>query len=255
MSQGKTTPGLLVLGGTGEGYALALALEERFGTRARVVTSFAAAPPSAKTPSLWRAGPFGGADGLASYVRDAGIVAVLVATHPFAAAIARNARLACESRGIPRLTLARPPWERVAADRWVEVDTMAEAARRVPDLGRRVFLASGARSLPAFAAVSGVWFLVRLRQETPLLFPPHDPPHHLVIGVTGKDDLSLMRTHAIDVLVTKASGGSATEGKILAARALGLPVLMVRRPSPEAGETVNTVAAAVAWVEAILARL
>ncbi|KAF0115323.1 MAG: hypothetical protein FD149_1604, partial [Rhodospirillaceae bacterium] len=49
--------------------------------------------------------------------------------------------------------------------------------------------------------------------------------------------------------------GSATEGKILAARALGLPVLMVRRPSPEAGETVNTVAAAVAWVEAILARL
>ena len=55
-------------------------------------------------------------------------------------------------------------------------------------------------------------------------------------------------THAIDVLVTKASGGEATYAKLAAARQLGLPVIMVRRPPPPPGPVVDSVAAALAWL-------
>jgi precorrin-6A/cobalt-precorrin-6A reductase len=57
-----------------------------------------------------------------------------------------------------------------------------------------------------------------------------------------------LEDHAIDVLVCKASGGAATEAKILAARELGLPVVMVRPPPREPGEAVETVGSALDWL-------
>ncbi len=63
----------------------------------------------------------------------------------------------------------------------------------------------------------------------------------------------LLRRHAIDVLAVKASGGSATEAKLIAAREVGLPVVMLRRPKTEPGPRVSTVEAALAWLEDQLA--
>jgi precorrin-6A/cobalt-precorrin-6A reductase len=51
-------------------------------------------------------------------------------------------------------------------------------------------------------------------------------------------------------LVTKASGGGATYAKLVAARQLGLPVLMIRRPPPAPGPVVSSVAAALGWLDA-----
>ena len=49
--------------------------------------------------------------------------------------------------------------------------------------------------------------------------------------------LELLRDHRIDALVTKNSGGAMTRAKIDAAQALGVPVIMVDRPSLPAGVT------------------
>jgi precorrin-6A/cobalt-precorrin-6A reductase len=61
-------------------------------------------------------------------------------------------------------------------------------------------------------------------------------------------ELALMREHAIDVLVTKDSGGEQTAAKLAAARQRGIPVVIVRRPPAPAAPTVDTVDAAVEWI-------
>ena len=66
---------------------------------------------------------------------------------------------------------------------------------------------------------------------------------------TEADDRDLLSTHAIDVVVAKNSGGTATYGKIAAARALGVPVIMLRRPALPAAPTVETVDDAVTWLD------
>lgn len=235
---------ILILGGTAEAAALARALAGR-----DVITALAgrtAARPD--VPGRVRVGGFGGADGLAAFLRDEGITAVIDATHPFAARISDHAARACTLTGRPRLRLARPEWPRQPGDRWIAADSMADAAARLPGLGRRAFLTVGIQEVAAFAGLTGLWFLVRLIAAQPLPLADYTV-------VTGRGpfgeaaELALLRAHAIDVLVTKASGGPATHGKIAAARALGLPVLMVRRPPPPPGAAVGTVAEAVAWLD------
>lgn len=249
----ENVPTVLVLGGTGEGHVLVKNLLAKFGNQLRVITSLAekrTALPEA-TYGAWRAGPFCGVEHLIAYLRDERIAAVLSATHPFSATITHYTSIACKECNISHLKIVRPPWVCTKEDRWVEVHDMVEAARKLPSIGKRAFLTIGIRALPIFLSLSNMWFLIRLPRAIPLPFSDHVPPHRLVLG-RGQDgnDLLLMRIHAIDVLVTKASGGAATAGKIAAARALTLPVLMVRRPpSTENDTTVSSVMAAVAWVE------
>ncbi len=246
---------LLILGGTGEAGTLAAAVLAGHAGRVAVTTSLAGRTgrPGA-IPGDVRIGGFGGADGLADYLRTEGVDAVIDATHPFAAQISEHARLACEAAGgIPRLQLYRPAWTRHPLDRWIEVDSLAAAAAIVGKIGRRAWLTVGAGEIDAFAAVEDVRFLVRLidppRRKLPLKF------HEVVIGrgpFTLAEERHLLQRHAIEVLVCKASGGDATAAKLVAAREASLPVIMVRRPPPEPGETVETVDAALRWLDARL---
>jgi precorrin-6A/cobalt-precorrin-6A reductase len=239
---------LLILGGTAEAVALAGAASALPGLE--VVSSLAGRTRAAPTPpGRSRVGGFGGAEGLRAYLRDERIDLLVDATHPFAARISEAARLACETAGVPRLVLWRPPWPRQPGDRWHEVADLAEAAARLPELGRRVFLTVGARDVAPFAPLAGTWFLVRA-VEAPGPLPLARCAVIIGRGPFARDDeRALLRRHGIDVVVSKASGGDATYGKIAAARDLGVPVLMVRRPPPPAGECVATVAEAAAWLE------
>jgi precorrin-6A/cobalt-precorrin-6A reductase len=195
-----------------------------------------------------RIGGFGGADGLARFLAERGIARVIDATHPFAARIGTHAEQACREAGVPRLRLLRPGWARGPGDNWIEVGDLAEAARRLPELGRRVFLTVGHQELRAFAGLD-LWFLVRTIE------PPGELPLRHCQWLAGRgpfaveNELALLRGHAIDLLVTKASGGAATYAKLAAARQLGLPVLMVRRPQPPPGPVASSVEAALAWLE------
>lgn len=244
---------VLLLGGTSEASALATQLIARGGDRIDVISSFAGRVEGLRPPpGTIRIGGFGGSEGLALYIKSAGIDLLVDATHPFALRMSRNACEAASQAGIPRLVLWRPPWPRHPLDRWIEVDGIEAAAQALIHLGRRVWLTVGVGELAPFAAVSDRWFLVRLI-EAKVPLPLID---HLVVEGRGPFSLeaerALIRHHRIDVLVTKASGGDATYAKIEAAREADLPVVMVRRPLPEPGERVESVAAAVDWV---LARL
>ncbi len=245
-----TRPNLLILGGTGEAVALARAALARFGEGIGVTTALAGRTRHpGPIPGLVRIGGFGGSAGLAAYLIDERIDRLIDATHPFAAGISRAARVAAERSGVPRLALLRPPWRRQPLDRWIEVDSIEAAALLVERVGRCAWLTVGAGSTAAFARVNGVRFIVRLieppREALPLRC------HQIVLGrgpFSLAEERHLLTHHAIDVLVCKASGGAATEAKLIAARELGLPVLMVRRPLREPGPAVETVEAALDWL-------
>ncbi|HEV8680888.1 MAG TPA: cobalt-precorrin-6A reductase [Stellaceae bacterium] len=241
---------LLILGGTGEAAALARGALVRFGDGMAVTTALAGRTrhpgPIAGTV---RIGGFGGAAGLASYLADHDVDRLIDATHPFAVTISHAARLAADRTGVPRLALVRPAWRRHPLDRWIEVDSIEAAATLVGRVGRRALLTLGAGAVPAFSRATEVRFVVRLIDppQTPLPLPLHE----LVLGrgpfsVVG--ERHLLQRHAIDVVVCKASGGSATEAKLIAARELGLPVIMVRRPMAEPGPAVETVEGALDWL-------
>lgn len=237
---------VLLLGGTGEARQLAARLAARPGVE--VISSLAgrtAAPawPAGRT----RVGGFGGPGELAAWLEAERIDAVVDATHPFAAAMTAAAVAATAQRGVPLVVLRRPGWAAGPGDDWRRVPSLAAAATGLP--GQRVLLTVGRTGLDAFAADRQRWYLIRSVQapEPPL------PRRAQLIQARGPftvaDELALMRGHAIDVVVTKDSGGDLTSAKLAAARELGLPVVMVDRPAVPDAVSVATVAAALAWLE------
>jgi precorrin-6A/cobalt-precorrin-6A reductase len=242
---------LLILGGTAEARALAAGLAGRPGLR--VVSSLAGRVANPVLPAgEVRVGGFGGADGLARWATAEGVTAVVDATHPFAETISAHAADACARAGLPLLRLARPGWTAQDGDDWRDAASLADAAAMLPALGRRVFLTTGRQGLAAFAGLGRLWFLIRC------VDPPAGPlpARHEVLLARGPytfaAERALMRRHAIEVLVTKNSGGSLTEGKLAAARELGLPVVMVRRPAGPATACVATADEALSWVQGVL---
>lgn len=239
---------LLILGGTAE--AVALAAQAAVLPGLDIVTALAGRTRRPVQPAGGlRRGGFGGAAGLADYLRAERIDLVIDATHPFAARISANAVTAAGTVGVPRLCLQRPEWTARPGDRWIAASDSDDAAARLPKLDTRAFLAIGHSGLAAFASVVGVWFLVRL------IDPPEAPlplPNAEIVQARGPfcvdDERALLAAHRIDVLVSKNSGGDATYAKIAAARDLGLPVVMIRRPAPPKGAHVETVDAALAWL-------
>jgi precorrin-6A/cobalt-precorrin-6A reductase len=249
-------PHLLILGGTGEAAALAAAATARYG-EALLVTSSLAGRTAAPAPLLGcvRIGGFGGASGLADYLAAAGVDMVIDATHPFAARISAQAQEACDATGTPRLMLRRPAWTRHPLDRWAEAASAAAAASLVPGLGRRVWLTIGMRELDAFAELRDLHFVIRTIDPPSAVLPLAS--YEIITGrgpFTLAGERHILEVHAIDVLVARASGGAATEAKLVAARERQLPVVMLRRPPPPPGAAVTRVAEAMDWVALELAR-
>ncbi|OLT44583.1 cobalt-precorrin-6A reductase [Saccharomonospora sp. CUA-673] len=240
-------PRVLVLGGTSEARALAAELVDRDIPVTSSLAGRVAAPRLPKGDI--RVGGFGGPDGLATWLTDNRVTAVVDATHPFAERISESAASATTAADVPVLRLERPGWEAGPGDDWHWVDTLADAARLLPRLGTRAFLTSGRQGLAAFADVP-LWMLVRC------VDPPEPPlPRHLEVVLSRgpyrvEDETELLRRHRIDVLVTKDSGGAMTEAKLRAARKVGIPVIVVRRPPRPEMRRVADVKSAVRWVVA-----
>ena len=204
----------------------------------------------ARQPVPVRVGGFGGAAGLADYLVRERIGVLIDATHPYASIISANAVAAARESNVQFVALRRPPWVAVARDRWTEVSTVSEAVQSLGKSPRRVFVTLGRNELAPFAAAPQHNYLIRS-------VDPVDPPLPMprVSYVTGRgpfteaQDRSLMAAHWIDVVVAKNSGGSATYGKIAAARAVGVEVIMLRRPPAPEAPSVATVEEVLAWLD------
>ncbi|AQZ61308.1 Cobalt-precorrin-6x reductase [[Actinomadura] parvosata subsp. kistnae] len=237
---------VLILGGTAEARALAAELTALPGLH--VVSSLAGRVNNPRLPvGEVREGGFGGPDGLAAYLTDEHIDALVDATHPFAQRMTASAAAASAATGVPLLVLRRPGWQESAGDTWQRVDSLQAAAALLRP-GARVFLTTGRRSLPLFTGLLGVWLLARSVDPPE---PPVPPNVHVLLDrgpYTVEGERALIREHALTVLVTKDSGGTLTAAKLTAARELDLPVIMVNRPPlPPGVHLVDTVAEAATW--------
>ncbi|MER5547898.1 cobalt-precorrin-6A reductase [Streptomyces sp. NPDC002589] len=227
---------VLILGGTTEARRLAADLAARPGIRVTTSLAGRVARPGAVAGEV-RIGGFGGAVGLADWLRTHQVDALVDATHPFAEAITAHAAQAAAVTGVPAVVLRRPGWRPGPGDRWYDVPSLAAAAETLPALGRRVFLSTGRLGLAAFAPLTDLHFVVR-SVEPPE--PPMPPDTEVILArgpFTLAEETELLRVHRIEVLVTKDSGGAATSAKLTAARALAVPVVVVRRPPLPPGVT------------------
>ena len=240
-------PRILLLGGTSEASALARALA---GADADAVFSYAGrtgAPIAQPLPT--RVGGFGGVAGLVDYLRAERITHLVDATHPFAAGMSRNAIDAAAETGVPLIAFERPPWRPGPGDDWRRVAGIDAAVAALPDTPTRVFLAIGKQTLAAFAAKPQHHYLLRLVDPPDGPLPLPDAQAVIARGPFDEAaDLALLADHRIGWIVAKNAGGAGAEAKLIAARRLGLPVVMIDRPSLPDRRTAGTVGEVMEWL-------
>ena len=247
---------LLILGGTGDAAELAVRASQIADIE--VISSLAGCTQQPLTPKTGtvRIGGFGGAAGLAQFLlvsaalgEDRPIDLLIDATHPFAAQISANAAAAAAECNVPHLMLVRPAWQMVKGDRWIEVASHSEGATALSGQSQRVFLTIGRQELAAFAGLESIWFLMRAIDPPALNTPIPNGKLLLDRGPFSlENERKLLLEYHIDTIVSKNSGGAATYAKIIVARELGIPVVMVQRPPIPDVEQVADVSGAISWL-------
>jgi precorrin-6A/cobalt-precorrin-6A reductase len=235
------TRSILILGGTADARILAGSLAEDSGYR--ILLSMAGRTLSpVEQPVPMRSGGFGGAVGLADFIRTGGFDILVDATHPYAAKISTNAVEAARLAKVPLVALSRSAWQRQPDDTWHGVDSVEQAVIALGSEGRRVFLALGRQELLPFEAAPQHSYLIR---SVDPVEPPLKLPHARYITARGPfaldDEIRMLEENRIETLVSKNSGGSASYGKIEAARRLRLPVIMIERPRKRNDASMNDV--------------
>ena len=240
-------PRILLLGGTTEASRLARALSEA-GMNA--VFSYAGVTKSpVAQPLATRVGGFGGVEGLKTYLTTEGITHVVDATHPFAAGMSTNAIAACAETDVDLCALERPAWRAEQGDIWTNVSDMTTAVQALPVDPKRVFLAIGKKNIADFAVQPQHHYLLRLvdAPDGVISLPSYD-----AVVARGPfevaQDTALLQDHRIDLIVAKNGGGKGARAKLDAARALGLPVILIDRPKVPERRVLPTVADVMAWL-------
>tara|TARA_Y100001960_G_scaffold309117_1_gene367176 strand:+ start:855 stop:1598 length:744 start_codon:yes stop_codon:yes gene_type:complete len=240
---------LLIIGGTTEARQLAELTVHKYGTRLRVITSWAGR--SSRSPDVAgesRIGGFGGVTGLLGYLKAETIDMVLDASHPFANQISKHVYEACTIANVPNFSLVRSKWDLPNNGKCFELETMEAAAKRISHFAKRVFLTTGRQTLRVFGNMDNIWFLVRLleRPKEPLMLNNYTlitgfPPFSI------KTEKAIMKKYRIDTLISKSSGGE-IPAKIKAALELDLTTVLVSAPPLPPGEYTNNLDECLKWI-------
>ena len=259
------TKKILILGGSSEAFTLAEKLEKHPDFKA--ISSLAGRTSIPRKPAgAYRTGGFGGVEGLAKYITDENIDAILDATHPFAAKITNNASLAANQARCPIIHINRPQWQKQKNDNWVEFNTMQEAAEEIEQTQSPCLLTIGRLELSAFIERTDIQFLCRAieppKNTDPIKQSNRNPKNEddwpenfKFLYAKGpynyEDEHSLFTKHKIKSIVTKNSGGEKAKAKLDVARDLNIPVIMIKRPKLPTGHFVETTMDALNWLEQI----
>jgi|APTNR8051073442_1049403.scaffolds.fasta_scaffold50433_2 precorrin-6A/cobalt-precorrin-6A reductase len=222
---------ILLLGGTTEAREIADVLSHCAKTRTTVSLAGRTTLRASYACPV-RVGGFGGVEGLVAYLRENDIKLVINATHPFATQMRANAVAACEITQLPLVNLDRPKWEPEAEDSWTIVASTEDALERLKK--RRpshVFVPFGQKEAAKLEAVKKHRYLIRsIEKIAPRPALPRAKYVESRPPFDKASEVALMKKHAIDVVVVKNSGAAAVYAKILAARELGIEVIMIDRP-------------------------
>ncbi len=238
---------ILILGGTTEANELSALLAQHPHIKATL--SYAGRTQNPTLPTIpCRIGGFGGVAGLAAWIREHSVSAVIDATHPFASIMPFNAASACQQTGIPLLALTRPEWKPEQGDNWQQVQNHHEVLNTLGQPPQRIFLTVGRLEIDRYAAAPQHFYIART------IDPVAPQPLPNAVWLTGRGPFTvegereLLKNHNATVVVTKNSGGKATKAKLIAARELGLPVIMVARPPKPDVKTTHSAAQAMEWI-------
>ncbi len=243
---------ILLLGGTAEAMTIAKALAAMPQVNAVMSLAGVTKNPEKsplKTPIKTRVGGFGGADKMADYLGQKAIDIIIDATHPYASQISQNAAAAASKTKIKRIALLRKPWIPLEGDQWREFENWPSLFGAVPHDGR-VFMAAGQEAIKALPESPKFEVIARTinKQDsaiTSIEGKPADSP---------ETEAALLRRYDISHIICKNSGGydSASYNKIIAARQIGLPVFMIKRPPPPQPPYCETIDDILLWLEAVI---
>lgn len=228
---------LLLLGGTGDALRIARGL-----ARDDVYSLVGLGKVPSDLACQVRVGGFGGSDGLARYLREQRMDLVVDATHPYAANISGHAVAACRTARVPCWALRRSAWQPGPHDDWRFVRNWSELMAALAPFARPLFT-SGREPLARLDEIPAhQYWTVRC------LDAHAGNARCRVIGARGpftlEGERALFDECGTDVVVSKNSGGVATEAKLDVARERGLPVILLQRPTlPEADRAFDDAAA------------
>jgi len=242
---------LLLLAGTSEARRLASALAEI--SDVEVIASLAGVTREPlDLPVPMRSGGFGGREAFRKYLQDQGFDAVVDGTHPFAQIISKRCYEVAQELDIPHLQILRPAWEAEAGDLWTFINDESEAAQHIPQ-GATVFLATGRQTLHRFDNLTGRQIICRQIETSEGAFPYEGGEY--LIGrppFSVEEEVELFTRRKVDWLVVKNAGGMLSRTKLVAARQLKIPVLLINRPPLLPCNRVETDKAALDWVRGLL---
>jgi precorrin-6A/cobalt-precorrin-6A reductase len=200
---------------------------------------------------------------LKDYLQEHDIRLLVDASHPYAANVSRNAIAVCQALSIPYIRYERD-LSKLDYDRITVVHSYEEAAQAAAALGKKIFLTTGSRNLDKFvhspdlkdceltARVLPTAEVIGLCESLGL-----DAGH--IVALQGpfstELNIALYRQYEADVIVTKNSGEvGGTDTKLEAAKALGLPVVMIDRPKITYDEIAYTFEDIAAFAEKHIAK-
>lgn len=231
--------GVWVFSGTSDGNALARELAETYGpVIVSTASEYGGEIVRERCPGVTVWSGRQGVEVRRRVLRSSRARAIVDATHPYAQVISGQLIGLAEELSIPYLRYERPGIPEGESVSWCE--SPADAAERAISVGTRIFLATGSKDLATFLqapnAGSREWF-VRLTPEPALI------RRAIGLGISRDRILAmqgpfseafnqaLWRDQGIDCVVTKDSGeAGGFSAKARAAAALGIPLLVIRRP-------------------------